>query len=135
MSVTKLPQTVLLDTNFLLAPHRFHVDIFTEIETALQDKVEFVVTTTVLDEIDKLIKESNPKFRKELQLAKTFSKQCRVIQVLLRPGESVDDSLVRVAEDGNYIVATSDINLRRMLRKAGVKTLALRQRRYIELVG
>ena len=129
-----MPKTVLFDTNFLLAPHRFHVDIFSETEAALQEKVEFAVTSTVMDEIDKLIDESNPKFRKELRFAKTLAKQCKIINVTLLPGESVDDSLVRVARENDYIVATSDIRLRRKLRSEGINYLALRQRRYIELL-
>lgn len=129
-----MPKTVLFDTNFLLAPHRFHVDIFSETEAALQEKVEFIVISTVLDEIDKLIDESNPKFRKELRLAKTLAKQCKIIDVELLPGESVDDSLVRVAKENDFIVATSDIRLRRRLRSEGVGSLALRQRRYIEFL-
>lgn len=129
-----MPKTVLLDTNFLLAPHRFHVDIFSETEAALKEKIEFAVTTTVLDEINKLIQESNPKFRKELELAKTLTAQCKIIVVDLKPFESVDDSLVRVAKENGYLVATSDTRLRRKLREEGVSTLALRQRRYIELI-
>jgi rRNA-processing protein FCF1 len=129
-----MPKTVLFDTNFLLAPHRFHVDIFSETEATLREKVKFAVTSSVLGEIDKLIDESNPKFRKELLLAKTLAMQCKIIDVELLPGESVDDSLVRVAKENGFIVATSDIQLRRKLRGEGVSTLALRQRRYIELL-
>jgi hypothetical protein len=130
-----LPKTVIFDTNFLLAPHRFHVDIFSETEIALSEKVEFAVTNTVMDEIEKLIRESNPKFKRELLLAKTLARQCKIIDVDLKPGESVDDSLIRVAKENNFIVATSDTKLRKKLRKEGVRTLALRQRRYIELLN
>jgi rRNA-processing protein FCF1 len=129
-----LPKTVLLDTNFLLAPHRFHVDIFSETEATLKDKVEFVVTSTVIDEINRLIQKSNPKFQKELRFAKTIAKQCKILDVVLEPGESVDDNILRVAIENQYIVATSDIIFRRKLRKAGVRTLVLRQKRYIELL-
>jgi hypothetical protein len=130
-----VPKTVIFDTNFLLAPHRFHVDIFSETEITLNEKVEFAVTTSVMDEIDKLIRESNPKFKKELLLAKTLTKQCKIIDVDLKAGETVDDSLVRVAKENDFIVATSDTCLRKKLRREGVRTLALRQRRYIELLN
>ena len=130
-----MPKTVIFDTNFLLAPHRFHVDIFSETEIALNEKVEFAVTTAVIDEIDKLIQESNPKFKRELLLAKTLARQCKIIDVELEPGETVDDSLVRVAKEKDFIVATSDTWLRKKLRAEGVRTLALRQRRYIELLN
>jgi rRNA-processing protein FCF1 len=47
----------------------------------------------------------------------------------------VDDSLLRLASTGGYVVATTDAELRRRLRRAGVKVLILRQKRYLQLVG
>ena len=60
--VAELPTKVLLDTNFLLVPIRFGVDIFTEAERALNQLVELTVSTGVLREMEALKEEAGPKF-------------------------------------------------------------------------
>jgi rRNA-processing protein FCF1 len=43
----------------------------------------------------------------------------------------VDDQLIQMAKRGEYIVATSDSQLRRRLRKEGVSIIYLKNRRLI----
>lgn len=45
----------------------------------------------------------------------------------MKPGESVDDALLRYALENNAIVATSDRELRRKLREHGVPEIYLRE--------
>ena len=42
-----LPVKVILDSNFLMIPFQFHIDIFQEIEYLLQKKVDFIVPSSV----------------------------------------------------------------------------------------
>lgn len=128
-----MPQVVLFDTNFLLIPVRFHVDIYDETINALGDIVEFTVPSTVMDEIKALKQRSKPKFVKELSLAEKIAERCRVIPVTLGEDETVDDSILRVASLNGYVVGTTDAELRRRLRLKGVRVLVLRQRQYISL--
>jgi rRNA-processing protein FCF1 len=133
--VADLPATVLFDTNFLLVPIRFGVDIFTESERALNQLVEPAVTSGVLRELEHLRRGAAPGFVRELEFASSLASRCRVIELDPLEGETVDDSLVRLASAGGYVVATTDAELKRRLRRAGVKVLMLRQRRYLQLVG
>jgi len=130
-----LPTTVLFDTNFLLVPIRFGVDIFAEAERTLNTIVEPAVTSGVLRELEQLRRGAAPGFARELGFASSLASRCRVIEHDLLEGETVDDSLARLASAGGYVVATTDADLKRRLRCVGVKVLILRQRRYLQLVG
>jgi rRNA-processing protein FCF1 len=130
-----LPVTVLLDTNFLLVPIRFGVDVFAEAERVLNQLVDFAVTPNVLGEVERLRSEAQPGFRSELDFALKVASRCKVIDAEPEEGETVDDSIVRLAASRGYVVATTDAELRRRLREVGVKVLILRQKRYLQLMG
>ena len=130
-----MPTKVIFDTNFLLIPIRFGVDIFSEAERVLETIVEFYVTETVLNEIDILKGKSKPSFIRELEFAEKLAQQCFIINVGIVLRETVDDSLLRVAKNDDYIVATTDTALRRKLREANVSVLYLRQEQFLELDG
>jgi len=129
--VAELPVKVLFDTNFLLVPIRFGVDIFAEAERALNQLVELTVTSSVLREMESLKEEAGPKFQRELDFALTLASRCAVVEDEPREGETVDDSLIRLASETNYVVATTDSELRRRLRDRGLKVLYMRQKRYL----
>jgi rRNA-processing protein FCF1 len=130
--VRKRP-TVLFDTNFLLIPSRFGVDIFEESERALNLKPDFVVIKGVLDEIQLLKEEAQPSFRKQLELAEKLAERCTIIDYEWREDEEVDDTIVRVSMSNGYIVGTTDAELRKRLHDQGVKVLFLRQKSFIML--
>ena len=52
-------KTVLLDTNFLLIPAQFKVDIFSEIDRICTFQYEIAVLDKTIDELNKIIKEQN----------------------------------------------------------------------------
>lgn len=130
-----MPVKVLFDTNFLLVPIRFGVDIFTEAERALNQLVEPTVSTGVLRELESLKEESGPRFQRELGFAMSLTSRCVVVEDEPHEGETVDDHLVRLASEGGYVAATNDSELRKRLRRSGVKVLYMRQMRYLELDG
>ena len=128
-----LPTKILCDTNFLLIPLRFGVDVFSEADEVLNDLTEFYVSNRVLDEINLLRKNAKPSLDKELLFALKMAKQCLVVQ-----DESelqVDDSLVQLAKKENMVLGTTDSELRKKARMDGVKVIFLRQRRYLVLDG
>jgi hypothetical protein len=129
--VAESPVRVLVDTNFLLVPIRFGVDIFAEAERALNQLVELTVSTGVLEEMGSLKEEAGPKFQRELGFAQELASRCAVVEEEPRDGETVDDHLVRLASEHGYVVATTDSGLRRRLRGRGLRVLYLRQKRYL----
>ena len=128
-----MPTRILVDTNFLLIPVRFKVDIFTDSADAVNDSTEFYVSSRVLNEIRLLKERSKPGFVKELRLAETFAGKCTLIDDPSN-GE-VDDSLVSLAYREGMVLGTTDSELRQNARAAGVKVIYLRQRNYLVLDG
>jgi rRNA-processing protein FCF1 len=131
--VAELPTKILCDTNFLLVPLRFGVDIFTETDNALNDITSFYVSSRVLDEINLLRKDAKPSLEKELLFAFKMAELCSVIE---DPSELlVDDSLIQLAKEQSMVLGTTDSELRKKARLEGVKVIYLRQRRYLVLDG
>ncbi|MBN2335433.1 DNA-binding protein [Candidatus Bathyarchaeota archaeon] len=127
------PLRVLFDTNFLLIPIRFGVDVFDEAKRVLNGLPEFTVTPGVLEEIEHLKRGAKLSFQRELEFAARVAERCVVLDADKRDDESVDDSILRVAVEKGFIVGTTDAELRKRLRAAGVKVLVLRQKRYLEI--
>ena len=130
-----MPPKILFDTNFLMIPLRFGVDVFEEAERVLNNLPEYYVTGSVLREIELLKQGASPSFAKELSFAEKIAERCSVLDVEAREKETVDESILRTAVEKRLIVGTTDAELRRRLREVGVKVLVLRQRRYLELIG
>jgi len=129
----KMPTKLLVDTNFLLIPVRFKVDIFTESQNAVNDVVEFYVSSRVLDEIQILKDRSKGAFVRELKLAEKLAENCTVIKDDSRT--RVDQSLIDLATREGMMIGTADSELRQNARKASVKVVYQRQKRYLVLDG
>ena len=131
--MNKMPTKLLVDTNFLLIPVRFKVDIFTESQNAVNDVVEFYVSSRVLDEMQILMDRSKGTFVRELKLAEKLAENCTVIKDDSRT--RVDQSLIDLATREGMMIGTADSELRKKARKASVKVVYLRQKRYLVLDG
>lgn len=131
--MAKLPTKILCDTNFLLIPLRFGVDVFAETEEALNDLTKLYVSSRVIDEIKLLKTDAKPNFEKELLFALKMIEQCEVIEDTSET--LVDDSLIELARKNNMVIGTTDSELRKKARIEGVKVIYLRQKRYLVLDG
>lgn len=129
--MAKLPTKILCDTNFLLIPLRFGVDVFTETEEALNDLTKLYVSSRVIDEIKLLKTDAKPNFEKELLFALKMIEQCELIED--NSETLVDDSLIELARKNNMVIGTTDSELRKNARIEGVKVIYLRQKRYLVL--
>ena len=121
---------VLLDTNFLLIPAQFKVDIFAELQRLCDFNYEVVVLAATVAELNGVVndKNSSAKNRKAaklgLQLIK--AKNVRVIKVERKVFKSPDKAILEFAVAGNRLVnrsvfvATQDKELKDNLRARGV---------------
>lgn len=128
-----LPTKILCDTNFLLIPLRFGVDVFNEADETLNDLTEFFVSSRVLDEINLLREGAKPSFEKELLFALKMAELC--VLICDESVTQVDDSLVQLAKNNKMVLGTTDSELRKKAREEGVRVIYLRQRRYLVLDG
>lgn len=133
--VKKSSLIILFDTNFLMIPIRFGVDVSSELERLLEEKFQPVVPIAVIEEIQRLNKEAKPGLAKELQFALEMAKKLKQIAEPKISDESVDDYILRIAKEGRYLVATTDSELRRRLRRERVTVVYLRQGNHLDLDG
>ena len=110
-----MPIKVILDSNFLMIPFQFNIDVFQEIEYLLQKKVDFVVPSVVKSELTG-ISTRGGEGASEASLALQLASRCRVVEVALEPHESVDDAIVKASQKLSAVVATTDIDLKKRLR-------------------
>ena len=119
---------VAVDTNMLLVPFQFGVDVFEEIRR-LVPGAKIVVLKNSIGELDKIAKQG-VKERKYVVLAKKLLDVNRV--EIINRGGSVDSELLRLAKEG-VIIATNDKELKRKVWDAGGRVIALRERNRLEL--
>ena len=129
-----MPIKVILDSNFLMIPFQFKIDIFQEIEYLLQKKVDFVVPSAVKSELTG-ISSRGGEGAPEASLALQLASRCRVVDVTLEPQETVDDAILKASQKLNAVVATTDVDLKKRLRAINVPVVYLREKSKLEVEG
>ena len=118
---------IILDTNFLMLPGQFKVDIFKEIDRIIDEKYEIFIVDKTKDELEKLIKGGKEKEIKAAKLALQLIKKFNV-KIINTQGDNVDDIIVQL-KDKDTIVATMDKELRKRLKG---DVIVLRQKKYLK---
>ena len=129
-----MPVKVILDSNFLMIPFQFNLDVFQEIEYILQRKVDFIVPSLVKSELTG-ISTRGGEGAAEASLALQLASRCRVVEVALNPGETVDDAIVKASKKLGAVVATTDIELKKRLRDVNIPVVYLRDKSKLEVDG
>lgn len=120
---------ILLDTNFLLIPSQFNIDIFTEIHRIMNENYKLFILDKTIEELKKIINSKTQKLKNKqaaklaLQLIK--AKHIKILKT--KTTDYVDDIL---AKKEDYIIATQDLNLKKRLK---TKIITLRQKKYLIL--
>jgi hypothetical protein len=129
-----MEKKVILDTNFLLIPGQFMVDIFAEIGRIMQEQFVLYIIDKSLKELNNIVITGKQKdrFAAKLALALAIQKNLKTLHSF-GSKKSVDDIIVSKA-DKDTIVATQDKALRERLKEKGAKIIGLRQKKYLEFV-
>ncbi|OFX15222.1 hypothetical protein A3K71_03320 [archaeon RBG_16_50_20] len=117
-----------------MIPFQFNLDIFQEIEYLLQKKVDFVVPSAVKTELTG-ISSRGGEGAAEASLALQLASRCRVVEVTLGLGETVDDAILKASQKLGAVVATTDIELKKRLRDINVPVVYLRDKSKLEVDG
>jgi rRNA-processing protein FCF1 len=113
-----------------MIPAQFMVDIYSEIHRIFPFKYDLYVLDKTFDELDSIINTQKGKNKASAKLAKAILEAQKPKTLKTTSKDYVDNILLDL--DG-YIIATQDRALRSKLRKKGVKTIVLRQKKYLEL--
>lgn len=127
---------ILLDTNFLLIPYQFKVDIFSEIGRICNFKYKLCIVDKTLEELKKIIANSRGKHGKAAILALIMLDQKKAGIIKSRE-KNVDEAILETAAKAKktYIVATQDAGLKRELKKKGVQLIVLKGKSHLGLLG
>ncbi|MFH1752370.1 MAG: hypothetical protein ABH821_05545 [archaeon] len=115
---------VVLDTNFLIYVKALKVDVIELIKDKLLEKTSFFVTTGILKEIMKVGGRN-----RKIALEVIEKNKVKVLKSVI---STVDSELVDLSLK-NYVIATSDKELRKRIKEAGGLTIFLRQKKFVEM--
>lgn len=119
---------IILDTNFLLIPAQFHVDIFSEIERICDFSYSLNVLDKTLDELNNIIEKQRGKHKQAALLALKLLKAKKVKVIKTKKDKYVDDILVDLAKEKETLIATQDTELKKRLKNS---IITLRQKKYL----
>ncbi|MBW2972401.1 nucleotide-binding protein [Candidatus Woesearchaeota archaeon] len=125
---------IILDTNFLLIPLQFKVDIFTEIGRLMAEPYELCIVDYTIDELEKIRKEGCGKDKSAAALALQLLKAKKVKHLKTEKNLNTDKLIVELAKQADFIVATQDKALKDVLKRNNVQLLVLRQKKYLKLI-
>ena len=132
-------QKILLDTNFLLVPGQFGVDIFSELERICDFTFKLCVLDKTLDELKSVQQQGGKdKAAAILGLKLVDAKKLQVLDTKTATFKKVDQIILELApKEGilkeGFIVATNDGPLKSRLKQLKVRVVTLRQKKFLQL--
>lgn len=131
-----MPVQIILDTNVLLIPGQFRVDIFSEIFRICSFRYELCVLDMSIAEIKGIIASGSVKDKAAARLALQLinAKKPRILSPKTATFKNVDETILDLAAKEQAIIATQDKELRSKLRRLGIKVIVLKQKKYLELL-
>ncbi len=127
---------VIPDTNFLLIPGQFGVDIIGELNRVLDVRFRIAVPNVVLQELGVIERKARGKDFLAIRMAKKLAKRFEVVEIGRFGERPIDDQIFDfAAKNERVIVCTNDKGLKRRLREKGVPVIYLRSKKILELEG
>ncbi len=118
---------VVLDTNFLLIPFRFKIDILRELDYLVDVSHHFVIASRTISELEKISKAVGKDGMSARLALKLVEANKGRIELIPSTGH-VDDWIAAYAGANRAIVCTNDSALRRKLRALDIKVVALKSK-------
>jgi rRNA-processing protein FCF1 len=127
---------VVPDTNFLLVPGQFGVDIISELRRVLDVKFRIAVPNVVLQELEVIERKSRGRDLMAIRMAKNLAERFETIEIGEFGKKPIDDQIFEFAANNErVIVCTNDKGLKRRLRERGLPVVYLRSKKILELEG
>ena len=122
---------VLLDTNALMMPAQFRIDLFGEI-SRLVGEFTPVVPVDVFNELKGLSKGCGRE-SSAARFGLTLAEQCILIDHE-RPDQPVDEQIIDYARRENCMVVTNDRALRKALISLGIAVISLKKQKILDII-
>ncbi len=136
MAPKKREWLVLPDTNFLLVPGQFGVDILGELNRILDVRFRVIVPNVVLQELEVIERKSRGRDLMAIKMARKLAERFEVIEIGRFGERPIDDQILDFAMNNErIIVCTNDKGLKKRLRAMGIPVVYLRSKRILEFEG
>ena len=124
---------IILDTNFLMIPWQFRVDIFSEFDRICSFNYKLYIFEEAINELRGIMNgpNSSGKDKKAAEFALILIK-LKNISVIKSKKKDADSLILENASEDDF-VATQDMQLKRELVKKGVSLIVLRKKKYLIL--
>jgi len=123
---------VILDTNFLLIPIQFGVDIFSEIDDLVLEDHKLLVLDKSIDELKGIIETQKGTSRQAAKLALQLL-ECKGSILETNSKDYADDVIVNLADD-ETIVCTQDRELRKRVKEKKARIIGMKQQNYLDFI-
>lgn len=124
------PRRVLIDSSFLMKCAQNGKDYLSLLLDMLQTDEVFITKATV-EELNRLARYGRPSKAARARVALKILRRAKVIDV---PGRDTDETILKAAEEGGFVVATGDRDLRRKLRWRGTPVAVISRDGSVKLV-
>ena len=124
---------VVLDTNFLLLPFQFKIDILRELDYLIDYSHHYVISSRTVKELQKIagaIGKDGMAARLALKMVEASKTKIEIIQ----NDQYVDEWIEEYAKLNSAIVCTNDSRLRRKLLDSDLKVVSMKSRSKIGFV-
>lgn len=123
---------LIIDTNFLMIPYKYRVDIFSEFSRICTFNYKLLIFDKTIHELRNIIEGQAGREKKAAQFALKLIEFKEIS--MLTSGDADVDSLILGNLNDDTIVATQDAALKRELLKKGTSVIILRQKKYLEII-
>ncbi|HLC45961.1 MAG TPA: hypothetical protein VJI67_03760 [archaeon] len=124
-------KALILDTNMLLAPAQFNVDVYAQSRELLPGK-ELCTVDKCLEELGKISKEKGMAKKAKTALEAMEKNRLRVARIGSK--KDTDSVLIELAREG-AVIATNDSELRKKLQKQHSSHVFLKQKKMLSYSG
>jgi len=124
---------IILDTNFLLIPSYFKVDIITEMEMLFGKNINFSIIDKTLSELDKVSKKGLPQ-KTAVSIARQIIQNNNFEIIKTGFEGDVDKAIKKIFNPDTDILATQDKALKDSIIKKKGKVVILRQKKFLKVI-
>lgn len=126
---------ILLDTNFLLIPYQFRVDIFTQIDKIATFEYELFILDKTLEELKKIVEKQKGKDKYAARIALKLIAIKNIGVIKTKSNRKTDDIILDIALKDDFIIATQDKDLKRRLINQDISVIILRQKKRLAITN
>ncbi len=126
---------ILLDTNFLLAPIQFKIDIFSEIDRICIFSYKLYILDRAIEELNNIIEKQKGKSKEAAKFALKLVKLKEIGIIKTSEKLTVDELILNNANKKEFIVATQDKLLKKELKTKHIPLIIIRQKKRLVLEG